>query len=590
MIGPLEKGISYFLLLLILALPAVAVQAQQKDDPLVVALQEAREAGISETMLNRLLALGYEKQVEPAAMGNLLTILTQSQLEQLPLQPFLSKIEEGLAKKVSASRIEQVLRNKLADYRFTQELLAKFMERQGQAGSISPEYRVRLTETLSCGVSREDLAQLLEESPAAPLPVVTRGAEVLASLKQLQFDPKLSEQIVDTGVKQGYFTEAPRDFARIIAVAREKGLDDSQITRATLEVIERGRSQADLLSQLGINTPDLDRHGPQLGKSNQGLGKTRDTDSVGAPAKGLVKSPSGTSSSAASSGTASGASSGTGVSSGTASGGSSGTGVSSGATSSGTSNSAASSGTNSNDSSDGSSGATSGGSSGSGSDSSSASEKEASSAPAETEQPQQHKSIRFTAAGLVAHFSPAALTMKLDIEKANRVLKGRIGKVAKFAISDKVKVRAEGSEPGVFDLDLTDIKAGESSVRVLGKKLAGSRYLITHIVVCLNEEGPKQKKKNTPFTAFGTATDIDPAALTMTVLIETADDVLGERIGDTVTFAVSEKVTIKEESPNSSVFGLSLDDITAGAGYLKVIGKELAGGYLVTQIVVVLDE
>jgi hypothetical protein len=180
--------------------------------------------------------------------------------------------------------------------------------------------------------------------------------------------------------------------------------------------------------------------------------------------------------------------------------------------------------------------------------------------------------------------------MKLDIEKANRVLKGRIGKVAKFAISDKVKVRADGSEPGVFDLDLTDIKAGESSVRVLGKKLAGSHYLITHIVVCLNEEGPKQKRKSTPFTAFGTATDIDPTALTMTVHIETADDVLGERIGDTVTFAVSEKVTIKEESPNSSVVGLTLDDITAGAGYLKVIGKELAGGYLVTQIVVVLDE
>jgi len=586
MIGPLEKGISYFLLLLILALPAVAVQAQQQDDPLVVALHEAREAGISETMINRLLALGYEKQVEPSAMGNLLTILTQCQLEQLPLQPFLSKIEEGLAKRVSASRIEQVLRNKLADYRFTQALIAKFMERQGQAGSISPDYRVRLTETLSCGVSREELAQLLDESPAAPLPVVTRGAEVLASLKQLQFDPKLSEQIVDTGVKQGYFTEAPRDFARIIAVAREKGLDDDHITRAALEVIERGRSQADLLSQLGINTPDLDRQGPQLGKSNQGLGKIKDTDSVGAPGKGLVKSPSGNSGTAVSSGMTSGGNSGTAVSSGMTSGGSSGSGASSGATSGGSSGSAASSGTTS----DGSSGATSGGSSGSGSDSSSASEKEASSAPAETEQPQQHKSIRFTAAGLVAHFNPAALTMKLDIEKANRVLKGRIGKVAKFAISDKVKVRAEDSEPGVFDLDLTDIKAGESSVRVLGKKLAGSHYLITHIVVCLNEEGPKQKKKSTPFTAFGTATDIDPAALTMTVHIETADDVLGERIGDTVTFAVSEKVTIKEESPNSSVVGLSLDDITAGAGYLKVIGKKLAGGYLVTQIVVVLDE
>ena len=101
---------------------AVNVHAQQPGGDLAGALQEARAAGIPESTLNRLLALGYEKQFESSAMGNLLSVLVQCRRENLPLQPFLNKIEEGISKNVPAPRIEQVLVRKLDDYRFTTDI------------------------------------------------------------------------------------------------------------------------------------------------------------------------------------------------------------------------------------------------------------------------------------------------------------------------------------------------------------------------------------------------------------------------------------------------------------------------------------
>ncbi len=289
MIRPFKKILFCLLLFLAFIAPAMAVPAQENGGNLGAALKEAREAGVPETTLNRVLALGYEKQVEPSAMGNLLLILAQSQREKLPLQPFLSKIEEGMSKKVATARIEQVLKNKLEDYRFTRSLIDRFMKGQGKVEPVTPEYHVRLTETLYCGVSRSDLEGLLSEFPQSSLPIVTRGAEMLASLKQIQFDPKLSEQIVDTAVKEGFSTAEQRNFLRIIALAKQKGLKDDQIAAVTLKIIADRGSQSEFSSQLGISAQDLERQGPQLPGASPGLGGGQPGIALVQPARANVE-------------------------------------------------------------------------------------------------------------------------------------------------------------------------------------------------------------------------------------------------------------------------------------------------------------
>jgi hypothetical protein len=268
MIRPSEKILLSFCLFLIVMGCAVALPAQRTDERLPTALRETREAGIAEEILNQLLALAYEKQLEPSGMADLLLILARCQKEHLPLEPFLSKLEEGISKEIPPSQIGKVLESRREDYRFTRSLIQESGNLPGQVEPASAESFVRLTETLYCGLSRENLAGLLGTFPGTPLPLVSKGAEVLASLKQMHFNPDYAKQIVDTGVKQGYFTLAQRDFARIVALAKRKGLQDDQIAAVALEVIESRGSQNDLSSRLGITDRERSRRALQPEKKS----------------------------------------------------------------------------------------------------------------------------------------------------------------------------------------------------------------------------------------------------------------------------------------------------------------------------------
>jgi len=103
---------------------------------------------------------------------------------------------------------------------------------------------------------------------------------------------------------------------------------------------------------------------------------------------------------------------------------------------------------------------------------------------------QKRKALTFTAAGTVGDIPSASggfpFTMTLLIDKAYRIPKGQIGKEVSFTVSGNVKVKTEGTEAGSFDLSF-DVIEPDDYVRVLGKKLADDTYLITHIVVHLDE-------------------------------------------------------------------------------------------------------
>jgi hypothetical protein len=101
---------------------------------------------------------------------------------------------------------------------------------------------------------------------------------------------------------------------------------------------------------------------------------------------------------------------------------------------------------------------------------------------------QKRKTLTFTAAGSVGDIASGGFpfTMTLLLDKAYRIPKGQIGKEVSFAVSGNVKVKTEGTEAGSFDLSFEDLDP-QDYVRVLGKKLADDTYLITHIVVRLEE-------------------------------------------------------------------------------------------------------
>ena len=102
------------------------------------AVKEAQAVGVPTTTLNQLLAVGYENQLEPAALVGFIQILIDARRDGIPLEPFSNKVEEGLAKHVPHSTIQQVLIRKLEDYRFTHSLIANTLKKRGKSLTIEP--------------------------------------------------------------------------------------------------------------------------------------------------------------------------------------------------------------------------------------------------------------------------------------------------------------------------------------------------------------------------------------------------------------------------------------------------------------------
>lgn len=277
----------YFLalpaLIALLIIPA-AVFAQHDAAGVTQAVEEAKKAGVPDATVNRLLSLGYEKGVEPASMAGLICLLGDVKKDDLPMEPFVSKIEEGMAKRVPATSIERVLSQKKEDYLFTRSITSGYLKKHGLQQQLHPEDLAGITESLYSGLTRQELTHTLEDAPAAQVSSLNRAINLKAALKQVGFDPKLSDQIISTGLRHNFFTPQQRDFARAIVTGKRKGVADAKITDAAISTMQSGGTVAGFCSQIGVSNADMGQQGPRMmspGSSMEGMGQSTGMGGMG---------------------------------------------------------------------------------------------------------------------------------------------------------------------------------------------------------------------------------------------------------------------------------------------------------------------
>jgi hypothetical protein len=232
--------------------------AQSAESSVAKVLETARTAGVSETVLNRMLALSVDHRLSASETGDLLQALLTARLQELPLEPFLNKIEEGLAKRVAVPSICGALEHMLDNFRFVRTAM-KARTPMGSESAISPQDLTRLTDSLNGGLSQDDFADFIGRAPPASVSVVAVAVENFALLDQIGFDQQLAERILFTGLRLNHFNSSWRYLARVIAAARERGVSDSDITRLTIAAIEKKRSMRELMTDLGFTGRDLQR-------------------------------------------------------------------------------------------------------------------------------------------------------------------------------------------------------------------------------------------------------------------------------------------------------------------------------------------
>jgi hypothetical protein len=253
---------SFLLIVAILLVgPSLYVQAQPAERSVTASVWEARQVGVAESILNQLLILAADHRLEDDGVVRLVNFVQTVQAEDLPIDPFMGKIEEGLAKQIPLNTIAAVLAQKLDDYRFVRKVLRTKTGDQ----EISHQELSRMVGSLDGGIAREKLARFLLEAPGQDPSMLARASEILALLKQVRFNQTLSQEILFTGLENNSLSQSWDYLARVVATAKRRQIPDDEIARAAQEALEANRPFKDFMATLGFTPRDL-QHGPAVGR------------------------------------------------------------------------------------------------------------------------------------------------------------------------------------------------------------------------------------------------------------------------------------------------------------------------------------
>ena len=130
------------------------------------AFAAARQAGVEERDALSLVQTGVEGEFDAAQTLRMLSIAAQLALEKLPVEGFLSKVEEGVSKRVPADRVVKVAERRALMLNQAR-LIVNSLVLQGFEIDDRDELLLDLAAALEAGRSPEELRTILAEALAA---------------------------------------------------------------------------------------------------------------------------------------------------------------------------------------------------------------------------------------------------------------------------------------------------------------------------------------------------------------------------------------------------------------------------------------
>ncbi len=241
--------------------PVMAIASS--DTALVKVISPGFENMISTECRDYFDKLMSDYKISSQDKKSLLQVLSTAKKNDVPIRPLINKIEEGLGKKIPVNLIVTALNKRVYDYKFIKHILdntKKIKKDKSQEQEINA-----LVDVLSFGLSHQELKEFIKAVPPAPLSMISVALENMALLKQIDFNKKDIDRILFAGLRLKRFTPKWRYLARVIAVAKKRGLKDEEISQKVVEVFEENGSLKNLMEVLGFTSRNLTK-GPQMGK------------------------------------------------------------------------------------------------------------------------------------------------------------------------------------------------------------------------------------------------------------------------------------------------------------------------------------
>lgn len=234
------------------------------------AVSQAREAGVAEATLNRMLTAGYGYSVDPGDMAQWIAMTQSAAKEGLPYNPLVDKLQEGLSKRIPAQHIHRVLARQLEQLRIANQLLS-----QSNSGKdeLSGTAVGRVADLMMTGMSREEIQAVLAVPAPTRLNERLEAATFWTVLKQAGLPPDTSHQIVAAGLQNHFFTVFPVDLAFMVKAAHAQGIAADRIGGETLRVVTRQQTARQMQYNLKLGPMGQPARGSSgQGRTNRGTG------------------------------------------------------------------------------------------------------------------------------------------------------------------------------------------------------------------------------------------------------------------------------------------------------------------------------
>lgn len=234
-------------LALLLVTPSWAIE----PDHIQNSVQQARTAGVSDHLLNRILTAGYSYNVSSRHMIQWLNMMKQAAEHDIPQEPLADKLEEGLSKRIEVARINAVLEKQLEHLQWADQQLQYQFNRQHKNYSVAV---TRIADLMMTGLSKQEITSIIHATPAPELNSSLNGLTFYTVLNQADIPADNSQKIVVSGMKKGVFSEFPVELAFLVKAAHSNHIPREDIIRETEMVLNSQQSLEQMQHNLNLES------------------------------------------------------------------------------------------------------------------------------------------------------------------------------------------------------------------------------------------------------------------------------------------------------------------------------------------------
>lgn len=253
---------------------------------LIISLKNAYDQGFPASEAQMIISKSLTNKIAPGTINGFMGLALEAYRQQLPLEPILNKIKEGLAKGVAGEMVQRVATEVTMQLRAGKEMVEQVLQKGVKVSDLREKERLIAAITLAQarGMNLKDLQQIIQTplshrtTDMITASQLESAVNTAATLTGMGIPTSLGLETVITALEHHY--TAP-EWNRLEALAgkfKQQGIPYQNLIKLMKSGFTAGQTPADTLQKIDTHMQHMGTRGPgpspeQPGGSSTGPGR-----------------------------------------------------------------------------------------------------------------------------------------------------------------------------------------------------------------------------------------------------------------------------------------------------------------------------